>query len=111
MKFLINRVIFAGLALALVSACSSGELAELEKTWPDLSDIQPAANSQASAIEPESVIRALREEAERRKSEGYQAPEVTPQVAPDVATETTPAAIPADPLADPGADPQAESGD
>lgn len=111
MKLLINRAIFAGLALALVSACSSGELAELEMSWPDLSDIQPASNRQASATEPESVIRALREEAERRKSEGYQAPEVIPQVAPEVTTETTPAPTQADPLADPGAEPQDESGD
>jgi len=107
MKLLINRVIFAGLALALVSACSSGELAELEMSWPDLSDIQPAPDRTASAVSPESVIRALREEAERRKSEGYQAPEVTPQGTPEVATGTTPDAT----QAEPQAEPQDESGD
>ncbi len=104
MKLLINRLIFAGLALALVSACSSGELAELEMSWPDLSDIQPAPDRTTSAVAPETVIRALREEAERRKSEGYQAPEATPQGAPEVATETTPDVTQADIQPDPGAE-------
>lgn len=105
MKVLINKLMLAGLALAFVSACSSDKLAELEETWPDLSDIQPAQDKAASAAPPESVIRALRGEAERRKSEGYQAPEVAPASAPQVAPEPTPATTPdTAPDADPNAD-------
>lgn len=87
MKFSGTRWILTGLFVAFPVACSSGNEAEPDTAWPDLSDIQPDPALAERAGEPEGVIRALREEAERRKGEGYQAPEIAP--------ETTPAPDPA----------------
>ena len=81
MKFVTNKVILASLLVALTGACSSDDKADRELVWPDLSDIAPVPARMASEDQPESVIRALREEAERRKSEGYQPPEAAPDPA------------------------------
>lgn len=89
MKFSCTKWVLTGLVVALPAACSSSDEAELEKSWPDLSDIQPAPALTAGATEPESVIQALREEAERRRSEGYQAPEIAPQATPAPAPDAS----------------------
>lgn len=47
----------------------------MENEWPDLSDLVPATDTVATAEEHDNIIRSLRDEAELRKSEGYQAPE------------------------------------
>lgn len=73
----------AVLTCGLLAACSSRDLADMESKWPDLSDIASAPSDAASPQEHDEVIRALREEAERRKSEGYQAPEAAPNASVD----------------------------
>lgn len=60
-----------------IGACSSRDRADMGHQWPNLSDIASAPSDAASPADHEAVIQALREEAEARKSEGYQAPEAS----------------------------------
>ncbi len=77
----------AVLTCGLLGACSSRDLADMENQWPDLSDIASAPEGAATPQDQDEVIRALREEAERRKSEGYQAPEAVDEAAPEASPE------------------------
>lgn len=74
MKAHYSILIAATIFIANLGACSSRDQADMGNTWPDLSDIAAAPEKPAKGEDHESVIRALREEAEARKTEGYQAP-------------------------------------
>lgn len=80
---LLGAVLTCGLLGGLLAGCSSRDLADMESKWPDLSDIASAPADAASPQDHDEVIRALREEAEARKSEGYRAPEAAGEPAPD----------------------------
>lgn len=85
MRISFANLIAASLLVGLIGACSSRDLADMGNTWPDLSDIAAAPEAAPADQDHEAVIRALREEAEARKTEGYQAPA---PIDPDRASDT-----------------------
>ena len=72
-KGLHTLALVAGL-IGLV-ACSGSDLSDMEKDYPHLVDIPPRPETIETTVDKSEVIKALKDEADARKDEGYYPPE------------------------------------